>query len=63
MTALRIWKTSSPSMVGAPVIPMSKQDAEFWRLRKLRIAAPKVSAPAQPSPASKGMPGDRGGPL
>ena len=32
MTALRIFQTAKPSLVGAPVLPMSKEDREFWRL-------------------------------
>jgi len=32
MTALRIFRTAQPSMIGARVLPMSDEDAQFWRL-------------------------------
>jgi hypothetical protein len=36
MTSLRIFSTSRPSLIGAPVLPMSKEDEDFWRLRAQR---------------------------
>lgn len=36
MTALRFFSTAKPSLVGAPVLPMSKQDEQFWQLLKER---------------------------
>ena len=32
MSALRIFATGNPSLVGAPVQPMTAEDAQFWRL-------------------------------
>lgn len=32
MTALRFFSTSKPSLIGAPVQPMSKDDRNFWRI-------------------------------
>jgi hypothetical protein len=39
MSALRIFATGRPSLIGAPVRPMSRLDAEFWRIRAERKAA------------------------
>jgi hypothetical protein len=36
MTALRIFQSDKPSLVGVPVLPMSKEDALFWKLRAER---------------------------
>jgi hypothetical protein len=36
MTALRIFATSRPSLIGQKLQPMSKEDAEFWRLLRNR---------------------------
>ncbi len=46
MTALRIFKTATPSLIGAPVQPMSKADAEFWELRRNRAGTPVSHSPA-----------------
>lgn len=32
MTSLRIFATDKPSMIGAPVLPMSKQDQRAWQV-------------------------------
>lgn len=31
MTSLRIFSTAKPSLIGAPVLPMNREDEEFWR--------------------------------
>lgn len=36
MTALRIFHTARPSLTGARVVPMSAEDAQFWKLRRER---------------------------
>jgi hypothetical protein len=36
MTSLRIFSTSRPSLIGAPVLPMSKEDEDF-------LAAPRAA--------------------
>lgn len=32
MTALRFFTSTRPSLIGAPVLPMNKQDEAFWKL-------------------------------
>jgi hypothetical protein len=36
MTRLRIYATSDPQAQRGPIQPMSRDDAEFWRLRQER---------------------------
>lgn len=47
MTALRIFHTSRPSLIGAPVLPMSKVDEETnarWAVKaKARLAQERRS--------------------
>lgn len=38
MTALRVWHTARPSLVGARVLPMDETDRQFWKLRRERKA-------------------------
>lgn len=44
MTSLRIHKTASPSAIGAPILPMSAEDARFWHLFNARRASTKASS-------------------
>ena len=44
MTALRIFRTAKPSLIGAPVQPMSKIDADFWRLRSAASLAGNLNS-------------------
>lgn len=34
MTGLNIYRSSNPQDMGGKVLPMSNEDAEFWRLRR-----------------------------
>jgi hypothetical protein len=36
MTSLRIFATAKPSLIGARVLPMSPEDARFWKLLAAR---------------------------
>lgn len=36
MTALRFFTSTRPSLIGAQVPPMNKQDEEFWKLLSKR---------------------------
>lgn len=55
MSALRIFRTASPSAIGGPIQPMSREDADFWRLRRLHSPAassanpPRADAPSAPA--------------
>lgn len=39
MSGRRIYRTDRPSLVGAPVLPMTDETREYWRL--LRLAREK----------------------
>lgn len=48
MTALRIFSTAKPSLVGARVLPMSREDEKFWRLQRKRH--PRAPSPSKRNP-------------
>lgn len=39
MTAFRIHRTARPQPCNAPIHPMSREDAEFWRIFRERRSA------------------------
>lgn len=43
MTALRIFATAKPSLIGARVEPMSQEDERFWQIIRARRRAPAPS--------------------
>lgn len=57
MTGLRFFSTAKPSLIGGPVLPQCKEDAEFFRLRRERALQPAADRAAglrpQPQAASR----------
>lgn len=41
---LRIFTSARPSQIGAPVLPMEREQERFWQLRRERIAQKETRA-------------------